>query len=278
MFVIDSHRGAFKNGLLENSIPAFLESYYEGATTMECDIRITSDRQIVLIHNNTIDHIAKLALSIPNSQEFGQEPVGPVKSHTLAYLKAFKYPNNAEILTLSEFLEFLKQYKLGAQIELKEGGYEDLILQTIEKANLDYTTHIAPVVCSSFNFLAVSRLVKKAKKYKIPLYTHDGGVGLAFAFQGIALGSFFGKFMIRKFHKMNIWGGMTYYKYLPVKMIDYAHKYGVKFCPRIPNNKELAMEYLKAGVDGFETDDVSFIRKCVEEAGRGNELSPIPKK
>jgi glycerophosphoryl diester phosphodiesterase len=275
-FIIDSHRGAFKNGLLENSIPAFTESIFEGANCVECDIRITRDKEIVLIHNGTIDHIAKLATTIPDIKEFGEGPTGPIKEHTLAYLKSLKYPNDACILTLNEYLEFIGKYKIGAQIELKEGGYEDLILKTIEDANLDYSSHVAPVVCSSFNFLAVRRLVKKAKQYRIPLYTHDGDIGLAFGFQGIATGSFVGKFILRRFHKMNIWGGMTFYKYMPVKMLGYAHKYGVKFCPRIPNNKELAMEYLKTGVDGFETDDIAFVRKCVEESGRGNELTPMP--
>jgi glycerophosphoryl diester phosphodiesterase len=275
-FIIDSHRGAFKNGLVENTEPAFEESYLEGANCVECDIRKTKDNQIVLLHNSTIDHICKLATKVPEISEFNEEPIGKVSDHTLTYLKALQFPNNAQLLTLAEFLKVLDKYKLGCQIELKEGGYEDLILKEIESANLDYKSHSAPVVCTSFNYFAVKQLVKKAKNYKIPLYTHQGGVGLAFGFQGIALGSFYGKYMLRQFHKLNIWGGMTFYKYMPAERLEYAHKLGVHFCPRVPNTKELVMKYIQAGVDGFETDSIQFIRSCIDEAGY--QLPKLPTK
>jgi glycerophosphoryl diester phosphodiesterase len=165
-FVIDSHRGAFKEGLLENTVEAFMQSYREGANVMECDIRLTKDNQIVLIHNGTIDHIASFAEKIPDRNEFNEEPTGSVRSHSLAYLKALKFPNNAQLMTLLELLNFLNRIKVGAQIELKEGGYEDAILKTIEAAEIDYEALLGPIVCTSFNYVAVMRLVKKAKKYK----------------------------------------------------------------------------------------------------------------
>ncbi|MHA1339659.1 MAG: glycerophosphodiester phosphodiesterase [Promethearchaeota archaeon] len=277
-FVINSHRGVFKNGLLENSVPAFMESYYEGANCVECDIRITKDNEIILIHNKTIDHIVSFAEYIPEVNEFNEKPEGLVREHTFEYLKSIKFSNNARILNLSEFLDLLKKLKIGAQIELKEGGYEEKILKIFENADINYEEHIGPIVCTSFNWFAIKRLVKLSRKYRIPLYSHSGKKGLAFGFQAIPLGSPIGKFIIRKFHKMNIWGGMTHYKYIPIKRLEYAHKYGVKFCPRIPDNKELALAYLKAGVDGFETDNIPFIRECVIEARRGDELPPIPKK
>ena len=278
-FIIDSHRGVFKSGLLENSIPAFEESYYEGANCVECDIRLTKDNKIVLLHNNTIDHITSFAEKIPKISEFNEEPTGKIREHTLAYLKAMKFPNNANILTLSEFLKILKKYKFGAQIELKESGYEDLILKEIEQAKINYKEHTAPIVCTSFNWFAVKRLIKKAKNYNIPLYSSSGNIGLCIGMQGIPLGiPLYGKYMMNRFQKLNVWGGMTYYKNMSVKLLDYAHKKGFKFCPRIPNDKKLAISYLKAGVDGFETDNISFIRECVKESGRGNELMPIPKR
>lgn len=275
-FVIDSHRGAFKDGLLENSIPAFTASYYEGANCVECDIRRTKDEEIVLIHNSTIDHIASFAEKIPDESEFGEIPKGKVSSHNLPYLKSFVYPNEAEILTLEEFLNLIKLLKIGAQIELKEFGYEDQILQIIEDAAINYEELLAPVVCTSFNWLSIKKMIKKSGYYDIPLYSHDGGIGQAFGFQAISVGAFYGKWVLRRFHKYNVWGGMTHYRYMPVERLDYAHKMGVKFCPRIPNDRQLALNYLKNGVDGFETDDISFVRSCVKEAGRADELTPVP--
>lgn len=276
-FVIDSHRGAFRNGVVENSVPAFEESHREGANCVECDIRRTDDDEIVLIHNNTINHIASLAEKVPTAAEFNQKPVGKVSSHSLAYLKALKFPNDAEIMTLLEFLQLLKRLRIGAQIELKEFGYEEQVLEVIQEAEIDYGELIGPIVCTSFNWLSIKKLIKKAKSYDIPLYSHEGDVGQAFGFQAISLGAFYGKWVLRRFHKFDVWGGMTHYRYMPVDRLNYAHKMGVKFCPRIPNDEDLALEYLKSGVDGFETDDVPFIRDVVKKSGRGDELSPIPR-
>ncbi len=64
-WVINSHRGAFKEGLLENSEESYIESWRQGANMLETDLRITKDKQIVLIHNSTIDGIVKSAKYVP---------------------------------------------------------------------------------------------------------------------------------------------------------------------------------------------------------------------
>ncbi len=264
-FVIDSHRGAFKGGLLENTIPAFAQSVEEGANMLECDLRMTGDGEIVLIHNKTIDHVMSFASDIPGEGVFGELPSGKIKDHTLAFLKAVKYPHNAEILSLNEFLEFLKRRHVGAQLELKEMGYERQILQVIQDAQIDYASLLGPVVCTSFNFFAIRRMQKLAKKMEIPLYTHSGGQGLAFGFQAIPLGSIIGKPFLRWCKKHDFWGFTTHYKHLPISRIKYAHKCGVKYCPRIPDEIDIINLYLDAGTDGIETDNVPLIRKCLKE-------------
>jgi glycerophosphoryl diester phosphodiesterase len=261
-WVIDSHRGAFKNGLLENSIPAFTESLAEGANVVECDIRRTKDGKIVLIHNRTIDHISSFSLNPPE-----QKLKGPVKNHTLQALKSLKFPNNAEILTLEEFLEFLKQKKAGSQIELKEMGFESQILDIIEKAAIDYDSLIGPIVLTSFNFLSIRKLVKLLnKRPNIPKYRYPNQKGLALGLQAIQLGSFYGNAVLRWCQRNNIWGFMTYYKYLPISKIEFAHRCGVKFCPRVPDNPDLIKRYIQADVDGFETDNVPLIKKLIIES------------
>ncbi|MHA1869467.1 MAG: glycerophosphodiester phosphodiesterase, partial [Promethearchaeota archaeon] len=206
-----------------------------------------------------------------------ESPTGPVKEHTLAFLKAVKFPNNAQILTLKEFLvDVLDKFKLGTQIELKEGGYEEKILKAIEEANLNYEEHLASVVCTSFNYLAVRRLLSLSRNYNIPLYTHQGDIGLAFGIQGIKLGiPIFGKWFLRKCYRDNIWGGMTHYSNLPARRIEYGHKYHFHFIPRVPNDKKLVMDYIRHDVDGFETNNIAFIRECIKEAGYN--LPPLPK-
>ncbi len=264
--MIDSHRGAFKEGLLENSIPAFEQSYKEGANVVECDLRPTDDDEIVLIHNSSIDHILSYAKKLPARKEFDERPSGKVKNHTLEYLHAVEFENNAKILSLPELLRWMKKRKVGAQLELKANCGKRLF-EDIEAANIPYDDLLGPVVVTSFNWLLVRKMKKRAKKFDIPLYDHSGNKGLAFGFQAMSLGSFIGKWIIRRLEKHNIWGGMTHYRYMPVKRLEYAHKHGIKFCPRVPDDKDLIYEYLDAGVDGFETDNVPLVRRCCKEKG-----------
>ncbi|MHA1371698.1 MAG: glycerophosphodiester phosphodiesterase [Promethearchaeota archaeon] len=268
-FIINSHRGAFKSGLLENSIPAFIAAINEGANVIECDIRKTRDNGIVLIHNRTIDHMACQAIEIPDPAEFGgEEPTGLVSKHTTAYLKALKFNDGAGILTLQEFIEFLVDNKVGAQIELKETGYEPDIIKVLRRVEIDHESLRGPVVFTSFNPFAILRLKKLLWKTELPKYDYFANKkGVCLGLQAISLGAFYGKWMLRKCRKNRIWGFMTHYRHLPVFRIPYAHENGVKFCPRVPDDESLVLSYIEGNVDGFETDNVQFIKKCIAKAG-----------
>ncbi|MHA1681744.1 MAG: glycerophosphodiester phosphodiesterase [Promethearchaeota archaeon] len=267
-FIIDSHRGAFKNGLLENSIPAFREAVSEGANVLECDIRGTKDGDIALVHNGTIDHVASFAKHVPDESEFGEVAVGKVKEHTMEYLHALKFDQGASILSLQEFLNFLADVKVGAQIELKGFHFHKEIIENLGKIEIDHEGLKGPIVFTSFNALAILRLRKMVKKAGLPMYDFFKETrGFAFGLQAIPLGSFFGKFVLRRCKKNGIWGFMTYYKNLPANRIAYAHKMGVKFCPRVPDDEELILSYINSDVDGFETDNVPFVLNCIQKAG-----------
>ena len=64
-----AHRGA-SGYALENSFAAFDKALEIGVDLIECDIRVTKDKELVLMHNKTIDHttngkgkISKMTLS-----------------------------------------------------------------------------------------------------------------------------------------------------------------------------------------------------------------------
>jgi hypothetical protein len=95
--------------------------------------------------------------------------------------------------------------------------------------------------------------------------------------QGIrlgALGGLVGKRVLKMCAHKNLWGFMTYYKNLPPGLIPLAHKFGIHFCPRVPDDSALVKTYIEANVDGFETDNIPFIRQCILEAGYT--LPPLP--
>jgi glycerophosphoryl diester phosphodiesterase len=267
-FVINSHRGVFKTGMLENSIPAYEAALRQSANVLECDIRLTKDDQVVLIHNKTIDGIARHATSIPDEKEFGELPMGPVREHTLAFLKAIKYEDDAKILSLDEFLGFLKEHEVGAQIELKEAGFESMLVDKMRAASIDHDGLKGPIVFTSFFWPAIVKFQKLLWKSDLPKYDFfNNKKGVCAGLQALPIGSVFGPWLLRQCKKKHIWGFMAYYKYIPAARIPYAHENGVKFCPRVPDDEALILSYIKAGVDGFETDNVPFIKECIEKAG-----------
>ncbi len=65
-WVINSHRGAFHEGLLENATEAFTSTCKQGANCLECDLHLTRDKQIVLMHNYDLEGFYKLAKQLPD--------------------------------------------------------------------------------------------------------------------------------------------------------------------------------------------------------------------
>jgi hypothetical protein len=112
------------------------------------------------------------------------------------------------------------------------------------------------------------------RRPEIPLYKYPDTPGLALGLQAIKVAGAFGRWVLRRCQARAIWGFCTYYKWLPPRMIAYAHQCGVRFCPRVPDDEALVSEYVQADADGFETDNVPFIRKAISRAGF--ELPPLP--
>ena len=103
--LIAAHRGAW---LVEpeNSVPALEACVTMGVAIMEIDVQLTADRQLVVIHDPTVDRMTNGS--------------GPVRDHTLAELKALrlyerdgapcdiwkrKLLTNVQLATLAEIFE-----------------------------------------------------------------------------------------------------------------------------------------------------------------------------
>lgn len=136
MFLI-AHRANNNHGISENSQNAVANcintDYIDG---VEIDVRITKDKELVLIHDPVID--------------FCSSGRGMVKYMTLGELKKYKYGKSSELLTtLKDVLEIFNNKLL--LIELKEVGndYINLVDKTISLIN-NYP-NINIYICS-FNF------------------------------------------------------------------------------------------------------------------------------
>ncbi|HEX9067655.1 MAG TPA: glycerophosphodiester phosphodiesterase family protein [Ktedonobacterales bacterium] len=144
-----AHRGASAY-LPENTLPAFRLAHVLGADGFECDVRMTADEALVIIHDATVDRTT--------------DGSGRVASLTLASLRALNAGTKkrpAPIPTLAETLALARELNMRVNLELKGERVEETIALahaiTPALARLKVADR-APVLISSFEHDALSTL------------------------------------------------------------------------------------------------------------------------
>jgi Glycerophosphoryl diester phosphodiesterase len=160
------HRGAYSSAP-ENTLVGFQMAAQMGADGVELDIQLTKDREIVVIHDETVNRTSN-----------GQ---GWVKDFTLAEIKKLNFnkrgltePLFMEVPTLTEVLELLKPTGLTINIELKTGviyydGIEHIALNLVEKYGMSDR-----IVWSSFNHYSVQKIKQLEPSTKTALLCGGG--------------------------------------------------------------------------------------------------------
>lgn len=125
-----AHRGKIKNSDIANSRQSFLNAlskpYISG---IECDVRLTKDLKVVVIHDPVIDFVS--------------DGTGIVKYMTLRELKKYQFENES-ISTLQELLQIIHTDKM-ILIELKEEN--DHLAEQVNKIIMKYP-HLHIVIVS----------------------------------------------------------------------------------------------------------------------------------
>jgi|AntRauTorckE6833_2_1112554.scaffolds.fasta_scaffold01393_7 glycerophosphoryl diester phosphodiesterase len=139
---IIAHRGS-SSSAPENSKASLLQALKDGATGVEIDLQLTSDNEVVVIHDETIDRTSS--------------GLGFVKDMTLKELKEYDIGSffdpkfKAErIINLKEALELLKSSKI-INIEIKKmvnfnHNIEKEVVKVLESLDLNNK-----IIVSSFN-------------------------------------------------------------------------------------------------------------------------------
>lgn len=119
MTLVYAHRGSSAQ-FAEHTRAAYLQAIADGADGVECDVHLTSDQQVVLLHDATVDRTSS--------------GTGPVAEQTLAHLRELDFSSwkGAELpmgfgsvlqqlLTLGELLDLLlaADRPIGLAIEFK---------------------------------------------------------------------------------------------------------------------------------------------------------------
>lgn len=144
------HRGAYSSAP-ENTLVGFQMAAQMGADGVELDIQLTKDREIVVIHDETVDRTSN--------------GLGWVKDFTLSEIRKLNFNKNGrteplfmEVPTLAEVLEVLNPTGLTINIELKTGiiyydGIESIALKLVGKYGMSDR-----MIWSSFNHYSVQKI------------------------------------------------------------------------------------------------------------------------
>jgi glycerophosphoryl diester phosphodiesterase len=178
-----AHRGASAYAP-ENTLPAFTLAAEQGATFVEFDLRLTKDRQIVCLHDETLERTTDVEEMFPDrALTTGAQNTRrwPLEAFTLAELKRLdagawfdaKY-RGTRIPTFAETIDALRG-RSGLFIELKSPeryeGIERLVLNELAAKGLDKPAADprTPVLIQSFT---ASSLEIFAQTLKTPLPIH----------------------------------------------------------------------------------------------------------
>lgn len=161
-----AHRGA-KGYVPENTIASFEKALDIGAHGVELDVRLSSDGEIMVFHD---DHTDRLT-GVP----------GTVKNMTYDDLRKLKVDLHHQIPTLEEVLDFVNK-KMLVNIELKveaaARAVTDLIEQCVSEKGWDY----AHFLVSSFNWAALQEIRNSNPKIPLGVLTEtDLDLALGFA-------------------------------------------------------------------------------------------------
>eukprot|EP00981_Chlorochromonas_danica_P005122 scaffold1036_cov169-Ochromonas_danica.AAC.2 len=129
-----AHRGSRTEGLPENTIAAFKYALEEGADIIECDVWLTTDKQIVVHHDESLLRMTGLDRKVKDLSYPDIPPILSTHSSSLSSLSKYSSKELETVPLLEEVLDLLPSDR-AIIIELKQDSWEliDAVHQLLEK-------------------------------------------------------------------------------------------------------------------------------------------------
>lgn len=245
MPLILAHRGANKRAP-QNTLPAFQEAIDFNADGLETDVHLSSDGQIVICHNYTIDEtstgtglIYEKSLSELKGYDFGSYFSDDFKGVTLP--------------TLPELLDLTKNMKL-INIEIKPPKVEcDLIKKVVE------TIHKYGIVENSIISCFDPECIRQVKEI-------DSNIKTGLLYENDELGNEIMSFGVAKYcEQLKANAAHPHRKLITHKEIVELHNLGMAVNPWTVNEKEDILKLTEWGCDALISDVPDYVRKVLEE-------------
>ena len=160
MLKIYAHRGNQAQAV-ENSLTAFQNAVTAGVDGIECDLHLTADGALVVIHDEQLDR------TTDSQGEVSDLSLAQIQAARLRFpdgrVTPDRVPSLPELLNLLRDLEFKGTLNLELKTDQKDyPGIEAAVLATVEELAPDFD-----VVYSSFNWYTLKRLKTLAPEAKI---------------------------------------------------------------------------------------------------------------
>ena len=243
--LIIAHRG-FRAKFPENTCIAFEAAVQAGAQMLEMDVTLTLDKELVIIHDTTVDRTTN--------------GTGLVNSFSLRELKQLDAGSwfdsrfaDERIPTLSEVLDNIVTDKILLNLEIKPanlstqsviGEIEQMLVTVIEERHL-----LPKVLITSFDAGALTRI--KQLDHRIP-------IGLNSKFTE-------GEHTIARCKALDVFSYHPNFAYLEVASIEMLHKSDIYVMPyNIENSMEI-QQLQDWGVDGLCVEDPQMAANSMEQ-------------
>lgn len=234
--VVVAHRGN-RRFEPENTLAAFRRAVDEGADALETDLRFTSDDQLILFHDPTLDRTT--------------DGVGPVRSHTLAQIKQLRtrkpdgVMGDERVPTLLELLAAL-QGATPLLLELKDPLFLDAHYANILVDTLKATAMLDKVALVSFHFDYVAAVKKIEPALPIGFIT------------------LWNPLPIKRDAQM--FGPLWPWLYVNPWYVRWAHKRQALVAPLDPNPEPRVRYYLHRNVDAVLADNPAGVLAALAAA------------
>ena len=214
--MIMGHRGAAALEP-ENTLLSIGRAMEIGVDAVEIDVRLSKDKEIVVIHDSTVDRTTN--------------GIGPVNTHTLQEIKKLDAGKGETIPTLQEVIDLIGN-KVRLVVELKQEGTEKGVVELVRANNL-----VNDVYVISF----WHRLVKMVKEMDSRIKTGVLLVGCPVDACIATLAS--ADALVMK------------YNFVDGKFVEIAHKEGLKVFIWNIDDRNLLEPYADMRVDGIGSND-----------------------
>jgi glycerophosphoryl diester phosphodiesterase len=228
-YKIVAHRGASAYEP-ENTIRAIKRAIELGADMVEVDAHSTSDSELVVIHDPTVDRTTN-----------GK---GVVKQMTLQEIRRLDAGKDERIPTLREVLE-LSRNKIEVMIEAKGIGIEKLLVELLEAEDL-----LHHIVVTSF----MTDAIRKTKELNSKI-----SIGQIFSWKIPN--------MAQKALELRVSCMVPQYELVTKEMVKELHERRIALFAWTVNNRRVSERLIELGVDGIVTNKPDLM-SAAKRAGK----------